>query len=344
MSDKNATIYDIARACGVSPATVSREVSNSGYPVSERTRQLVLQTARQLHYTPNLLGKSLKAQKSRDLGIIIPNISNSYYSLLLQGVYDEAIARGYNTILCNSYRKPEIEEKNINTLMAKQVCGILLVSIGKQTEPIRRAMEHGCQVILMEQDLNIDCVKVGFNFYKGAYMATRCLIEHHHRRIGFIGAPLDRSSRIRMVEGYRQALADHHIPEIPRDICLSETERDDTQIYEFENGRAAATYFIDMEDRPTGYVCVNDMTALGAIRTFQSAGLSVPQDVSLTGFDNIPYSEISSPRLTTIDQCTYDMGSLSTRMLVESIEEPKKPHSSITLEPTLVERDSVRTL
>ena len=78
MSDKNATIYDIARACGVSPATVSRVVSNSGYPVSERTRQLVLQTARQLHYTPNLLGKSLKAQKSRDLGIIIPNISNSY--------------------------------------------------------------------------------------------------------------------------------------------------------------------------------------------------------------------------------------------------------------------------
>ncbi len=228
--------------------------------------------------------------------------------------------------------------------MAKQVCGILLVSIGNHTEPIRRAIEHGCQVILMEQDLDVDCVKVGFNFYQGAYMATRFLIEHHHRRIGFIGAPLDRSSRIRMLEGYRQALTDHHIREIPRDICLSETERDDTRIYEFENGRAAATYFIGMEDRPTGYVCVNDMTALGAIRTFQSAGLSVPQDVSIIGFDNIPYSEISSPRLTTIDQCTYNMGSLSTRMLVESIEEPTKPRASVTLEPTLVERDSVRTL
>ena len=344
MSDKNATIYDIAKACGVSAATVSRVVSNSGYPVSERTRQLVLRTAKQLHYTPNLLGKSLKAQKSRDLGIIVPTISNSYYSLLLQGVYDEAIARGYNTILCNSYRNPDIEEKNIRMLMSKQVCGILLVSIGNRTEPVRRAMEHGCQVILMEQDLNIDCAKVGFNFYQGAYMATRCLVEHNHRRIGFIGAPLDRSSRIRMVEGYRQALADCQIPEIPHYLCLSETEQDDTRIYEFENGRVAATYFIGMENRPTGYVCINDMTALGAMRTFKAAGLSIPQDVSIIGFDNIPYSEISSPRLTTIDQCTYDMGSLSTRMLVESIEDPANPHYSVTLEPTLIERDSIRTL
>ncbi|MEG0693679.1 MAG: LacI family DNA-binding transcriptional regulator [Oscillospiraceae bacterium] len=344
MSLKKSTIYDIAKACNMSTATVSRALNNTGYPVNEKTKALILKTAKELHYTPNMFGKNLKTRQSKDIGVIVPNISNPYYSTLLQGVYDDAISRGYNPILLNSFRNHEIETKNIDTLMQKQVCGIIIVSISQNSSAIQRALDYGCPVVVVEQDIDVNCIKVGFNFLKGAYLATQHLIENNHRKIGFIGAPLDRPSRVKMLNGYKQCLMEHQIP-INEDYIMLENEENDVgQIYEFKNGIAAAKAFSNMKEYPTGYICINDMTALGAIKQFNKSALNVPEHISVIGFDNIPYAEISTPELTTIDQCAYDMGSFSARTLIESIEDPGKPHFSVTMEPSLVIRNTVKKI
>ncbi|MEG2395304.1 MAG: substrate-binding domain-containing protein, partial [Ruthenibacterium sp.] len=148
----------------------------------------------------------------------------------------------------------------------------------------------------------------------------------------------------KMLAGYQQCLTEFEIPINEKYIKLENEENDIGQIYEFKNGIAAAREFCEMDDRPTGYLCINDMTALGAMKQFHKSGLSVPDQISIVGFDNIPYSEISTPELTTIDQCAYDMGVFSAKTLVESIEEPSKPHFSITMEPTLIIRNTVKKL
>jgi LacI family transcriptional regulator len=344
MQNKKTTIYDIAEICKVSAATVSRVLNNSGYPVSKNTKQIVLDAAKSLNYTPNAFGRNLKSQQCKDIGIIVPNISNPYYSALLQGVYDDVIVKGYNIILCNSFRDADCEERNIRMLMQKQVCGIIVISISKDSSAIQSALDFGCKVVLVEQDTDVNCIKVEFNFFKGAYMATKVLIENNHRNIGFIGAPLDRSSRIKMLDGYRQCLADNGITVNEHFIKLSSSEKDDGQVFEISNGKAIADEFCAMENRPTGYICINDMTALGAMAQFQENGLKVPDDVSVIGFDNIPYAEISTPKLTTIDQRAYDMGAVSIKLLMESIESPSSLHYSVRLEPSLVERSSVKKI
>lgn len=341
---EKATIYDIAQHCGLSTATVSRVLSGSSYPVKPKTRERVLKAAEEMHYVPNVFGQALKTQQSHDVGIIIPNLSNSYYPTLLQGIYDNLISSGYNPILYNSYRRPEIEEKNIQLLMQKQVRGIIVVSINPDTTALQRALDFGYHIVVVEQDVDVKCVKVNFNFEAGAYKATQCLIENGHRKIGFIGAPLDRSSRVKMLDGYQHCLRDHGIDVRSDYIRLDSKEVDSGEIYEFKNGISVATQFCAMADRPTGYLCINDMTALGAIKGFSLAGLRVPEDVSVFGFDNIPYAEIATPELTTIDQCAYDMGAISSKILIESIEEPTKAHYSITLEPSVILRNSVKKI
>lgn len=343
-SNDKATIHDVAKYCGLSTATVSRVLSGSDYPVKQKTRERILKAAEDLNYVPNVFGQALKTQQSHDIGIIIPTLSNSYYPTLLQGIYDNLISSGYNPILYNSYRQPEIEEKNIQLLMQKQVRGIIVVSINPDTAALQRALSAGCPIVVVEQEVDVDCVKVNFNFEAGAYKAVQHLIEIGHRKIGFIGAPLDRSSRKKMFDGYKRCLVDYGI-DIRNDyIHLDAKEVDGGEIYEFKNGISAATQFSTLENRPTGYICINDMTALGAMKGFAMAGLHVPEDVSVFGFDNIPYAEIATPELATIDQCTYEMGTLSSKILIETIEDPGKAHYSITLEPSVVLRNSVRKI
>lgn len=331
---KQATLRDIAQHCGLSIATVSRVLSDSSYVVSDATRKRVLDSARQLNYTPNELGKSLKTRSTRDIGVILPNITNPYYALLLQGITDEAEKQGYHILLCSSHRNADREAENILTLLAKRVDGILISSINPDLEAVRRAMVTGCRVIAVEQTLSLSCPQVGFDYRQGALIATQHLILLGHRRIGFIGAPLDRPSRRMMLEGYREALSEAGIALNPANEMLSGLESERVGIYEIENGSDCARAFMKMERMPTGYVCLNDMTAIGALRAFSAAGYRIPDDLSLIGFDNIPFCELTSPRLTTVEQHAYSLGRLAIRRMIEG------EHAGEIPSPTLVVRGS----
>ncbi len=329
---KQATLRDIAQHCGLSLATVSRVLSDSSYVVSDATRKRVLDSARQLNYTPNELGKSLKTRSTRDIGVILPNITNPYYALLLQGITDEAEKQGYHILLCSSHRNAAREAENIMTLLGKRVDGILISSINPDLEAVRRAMYAGCRVIAIEQTLDLNCPQVSFDYRQGALIATQHLILLGHRRIGFIGAPLDRPSRRMMLEGYRAALSEAGIALNPANEMLAGLESERVGVYEIENGGDCARAFMKMDRMPTGYVCLNDMTAIGAMRAFWTAGYRIPEDLSLIGFDNIPFCELTTPGLTTVEQHAYSLGRLSIRRMIEG------EHAGEIPAPTLVVR------
>ncbi|HML47053.1 MAG TPA: substrate-binding domain-containing protein [Clostridia bacterium] len=228
--------------------------------------------------------------------------------------------------------------------MEKRVDGLLLASIHPTAEAGRMALDAGFPLVAMDQALPISCIQVGFPFSSAAVLATEHLIACGHRRIGFLGAPLDRPSRRQMLGGFQGCLRDHGLPLPESWIQLASAESEQAGNYEFATGAAGALAFLAMDERPTAYLCLNDMTAFGAMKTFREAGLILPRDASIVGCDNLAFGAVSSPALTTLDQHAYEMGNLASRLLIEQIEQPGCVQSSVQLEPTLIVRDSVHCL
>ncbi|MGI6004124.1 MAG: LacI family DNA-binding transcriptional regulator [Christensenellales bacterium] len=341
---KKATIYDVAQKSGVSPATVSRVLNDTGYPVSKAAKEKVLKAAKVLEYEPNLLGKYLKTRTNKEIGVIIPNITNYYYPLLLLGVHDVAAERGYHIILCNSYRDPEMEIQNLHLLTRKQVMGILSVSLNTSNDYLQKFVDKGGNMVLLENSPEIQCNKVTFDYFQGGYLACKHLIELGHTKIGFAGAPLKRYSRIQQFEGYQKCLRDHGLEVNENFIYISQEEKESKSVYEFENGRFLARMLLESPQKPTALFCINDMTAIVMIQELYRNGVMVPQDISIVGFDNLNLSDVIIPSLTTVDQRIYEMGSSATNMLIDAYEKKTNGNRIIQLEPTLVVRDSTRSL
>lgn len=344
-ASKKTTIYDIARHCKVSPSTVSRVLSGSDYPVNQDTRREILKAAEDLHYIPNLIGKNLKTDRNHDIGIVIPNMSN-YYSTLLRGIQDVAQRFDSQIILCNSFRDTKTEEKNVSLLLQKQVKGILIASIDDTGGVLQRILDKNVSVVAMEQDVKIDCSRAGFNFAAGAEIATRHLIDLGHTDIAFVSAPLLRTSRKKLFAGYKEAMISHGIPVKDELIYVETCENDDDdQMYDFMLGKRAADHLLSLPVRPTAVFCINDMAAIGLIRQLQVRGIRVPDDLSVVGFDNILFTEMITPSLTTIDQSTYDLGHLAADLLFKSIIPQNSlpmAHVTIQLEPKLIVRESTQ--
>ena len=193
----------------------------------------------------------------------------------------------------------------------------------------------------MEQELGAGLLHVGYDYARAGELATNCLLAHGHRAIAFLGAHLDRPSRVQMLNGYRSALSGAGIPQREEWIWLADAETEKGGIYEIENGKAAARYMAELAEPPTACVCLNDLTALGAMQAFSDMGIRIPEDMSIVGFDNISYGALSNPKLTTIDQHAEQMGALAMRMMLDQIAAPERQQSSIQLAPELVIRDSV---
>lgn len=346
MNLKNATIYDIAKYAKTSTATVSRVLSNSDYPVSDELKQRVLDAARKLNYTPNLVGRQLKTNENLDIGIIIPSISNPFYPMLLLGVEDVAREKGYNVFLCNSLRKPENEKKYLSTLFQKQIKGIIISSITKNQVYLKQLQQKGLKIVAFDQGISLDCCKISFDFYSGGYMAAEHLIELGHRKIAFLSAPLTRYSRIQIYEGFMQCMNDNGINPIQDYIILSESEEEShDQIYEFKNGKYLVNKLLESKKPvPTAIFCINDMTAFGAIQELTKNKIYVPRDISVMGFDNIPTSEMITPSLTTVDQSAYEMGTLAANMLITNLESSNDKNIEVVLKPKLVARNSTNKI
>lgn len=339
---RKTTIYDIAEYCKVSPATVSRVLSRSKYPVSEEVRTKVQNAADELKYVQNLIGKNLKTAQNNDIGVVIPNMSY-YYSILLQAIQDVALEHNSQIILCNSYRDAKTEEINVNFLLQKQIKGILIATIDDKGEILQRIIDNNVPVVAMEQDVKADCPRTYFNFDAGVTVALDHLLGQGHRDIAFVSAPLQRKSRKDLLNGYKMSLMSNNIEINNQYIYIDPEEKDNDGFYDFTVGKQAADYFLSLKNPPTAVFCINDMIAIGMIKQLQYHNISVPGEIAVVGFDNIPFTEMMTPTITTIDQSTYDLGHLSADLLFKNVSPPKSTslvNVSIRLEPKLIVRES----
>ncbi len=328
-----ATIRDVARKAGVSVATVSRVISENGYPVAVGTRARVQRAASALEYTPNLVARGLKKHTSRTIGLIIPDISNPFFPAVARGAEDVASRHGYTVVLCNTDEQVRKEHQYLSLLHRQWIAGVLFATNKANTSLLRWLLEHEIPAVLVACDaasLPLDAVFV--DSHRGAWLATRHLITLGHTRVAHVaGPPRMGAGRDRLL-GYRRAMAASGL--------RVRTEWVVTGDFHAEAGYRGARSLLRRADRPTAVFAANDLMAMGVLRAAQEAGLRVPGDLAVVGFDDIPMARMVSPALTTVAQPTYRMGALAMERLLERVAGRRVGSRKITLEPELVVRQS----
>ena len=328
---RTVTIADVAERSGVSTATVSRVLSGAA-PARDTTRERVLAAARELDYRPSGIARALKRSETRTIGLLITDIGNPFFPQIVRAVEDEAHRRGYGVVLCNAADDPERELAYLDVLLERRVDGLIVASARTTRRHAARLASVPMPVVLVNAEGPAGSLpRIAVAHRRGARLAAEHLLALGHRRLGHITAPtsLAGAARLRLA-GVIDAL---------RSAGLDATELAVSAGDELVEGGARAMEEL-LATRPdvTGIVCYNDLTAVGALRSARAAGLRVPEDVSIVGFDDIELAAWTDPPLTTVRQPTDVLG----RWAVERLTEPPAASANrrVTLEPTLVVRGS----
>lgn len=332
---RRATITDVAKKAGVSVATVSRYFADNGYPVSRDAGKRIQSAADYLEYTPNMVGRMLKTNTSRDIGVIIPTIMNPFYPDVLLGIEKTADKRGYQILLCNSLRNSETEGKYINSLYQKQVRGIIIASAEDSIEKYNGMKDKGINILELEgNDFNECCDSIRFDYKKGGSILAEHLKKLGHKEIAFLTSPLTKKSRRDFLEGIKSVV------DIPKNMILTDDMESESEsgIYEYEMGRRLAKRLLDLEKKPSAIIAVNDITAVGIINGLKEEGFRIPEDFSVAGFDNIELSAMITPSLTTVDQPGFKTGEVAANIIIDRIEGKKS--EKVKIEPELIIRAS----
>ncbi len=329
------TIKDIARETGYSISTVSRVLNNKEEGMSKETRKRILEVVKEMNYRPNQFARGLITKKSNMLGLIVPNISNPFFPELCRGAEDEAVQNGFSLIICNSDDQANKEERYIHLLKEQQVDGILLASMNKLTRGNERILtDSQIPYILVDRGVDVDSATgVFMDNFKGGYLAGKHLIELGHRKIACMTGPADITNANKRLKGFLQALNEHDIS-IPSHYILNGN-------YHMEDAYDLAKRFL-AEHEVTAIFTGNDLMACGVYRAAFELNISIPNDLSVIGFDDIPFGEALNPKLSTIRQNTYQIGKDSVKLLIKKIR--NEPVESLFYEPTLVVRNSTQNL
>lgn len=327
------TIYDVAREANVSMATVSRVV-NGNPNVKPTTRKKVLATIEQLGYRPNAVARGLASKKTTTVGVIIPDISSMFISELARGIEDIATMYNYNVILSNSDQNKDKELQLIDTMYEKQVDGILFMGGNIQQEHVDKFSSSRVPVVIAATHDEDDLIpSVNIDYKKASYEATKMLIEHGHAHPAFVYGQEDIKKRNALKhEGYLQALEEAGV-EINENFIVNTD-------YSYEAGIEAVEILLELEERPTAIFAASDEMAVGAIHAIQDAGLSVPGDIEVCGFNNTRLSTMVRPTLTTIVQPTYDIGAVSMRLLTKFMNKEEVEEKKVVLPHRIIERNS----
>lgn len=305
------TIKDIAREAGVSIGTASN-VLNGLSTVTEKNRQRVLAAVEKLEYRPNQVARMLRSKRSKSLGLIIPDISNPYYSDIARGVEDAASELGYTVFLCNADRNGEKERSYLATLSDKSVDGLILFKPQSTVQEMARFFDLS-RVVLLDADESLRGEEefpriLNCDDYSGVQAALGYLYEKGHRRIAYIAGLQDaRSSRERL-RSYCAFMHSHGLP-----------EQVEQARYDWQSGYACAAALLGGPERPTALLCANDVMALGALHAARIAGLQVPGELAVVGHDDIAMGAYSVPALTTVRQVKYEYGRMGARLLLDAL-------------------------
>lgn len=327
------SLDDVAKLARVSTATVSRALSRPDM-VAEATRERILQAARELGYQPNQLARSLRQRSSRSLGLIITDILNPFHATLAKGVQDAAEKHNYTVFLFNTDEEPEKELRALNVLRGHMPQGLLIVPSPKAKDNLK--LVANLPTVELDRSSGIPGVRtVMVDNVGGARTAVQHLIELGHRRIGMIVGRLDISTAVERHQGYREALSAAGIP-YREDLVLPGNHRE-------EDGRTAALTLLSRppRERPTALFVGNNEMTVGAVLAVRELGLSIPQDLSIVGFDDSRWAATMHPALTVVAQPTYELGFLACETLLSSLSRGNPTQStSIRLDTTFIVRES----
>lgn len=337
------TIKDIAKALQLSVSTVSKALHGS-HEISEETRKTVLQYAREHNYKPNPIAQSLKKGRSRSIGVIVCNIDNNFFSQVINGIESVAHNKGYNVIITQSQESYEREISNSEHLSSRSVDG-LIISLSAETRNVDhlvRLHEKGLPIVLFDRVTDaILTHKVIANNFKGAYEATRHLLQQGYRRIAHITSAGSLSITLERLAGYRQALADAGL--IPDDRYIKFCQHGG-MIH--EETRQALTELLQLPDKPDAIFTASDRLSTTTLSLLRKMQIPIPQQMGLVGFTNSISADIFNPSLTAVVQPALEMGRLATEMLIQLIES-KRPVTTFEkriLETELKIRDSSRRM
>ena len=321
----------MAREAGVSTATVSHVVNGTKY-VTDDTRKRVLDAIKRCEYSPNAYARSLASGRSNMLGLLISDISNPFFPELVKSIETTAFEHGYDVVLSNTNYDPERTSRYVRRLIGRKVAGVALMTSELDAALISEMARREVAVVFLDlgqpgPHMSNLCV----DYEAGIEEAIRHLVELGHRRIAFVSGPEHLRSAAKRLEAFRGAVAR---------LLPGETPRIFRGNFKLEGGRRAAREMLAAGPLPTAVVAANDLMALGLVGELRAAGLEIPRDVSVVGFDDIAFASLVEPRLTTVCLPRGELGRRAVEALLETISHPEQRGVEIKIPTYLVARGS----
>ena len=333
--NRETTIYDIARELGISPSTVSRALKD--HPgIKKETQRRVREAAKKMGYRHNKFASSLRLNKTHTLGVIVPKLNSYFMATAIAGIQNVANKYGYSIIISQSQENEKKEAEQVVTLYNSRVDG-LLVSLAYNTNSLNHfelLLNKGIPLVFFDRVFECKgCTRVVIDNNKAGYEIVSHLISQGCRRIMYVGGNLLRNVYTERLNGYKRALEDNGLPFDDSLVIINNLSEKD--------GEDVGKQILKMKKRPDAVFAANDTTAVSVIMTLKQAGLSVPEDIAVAGFNNEPISRIVQPNLTTVDYPSYEIGELATETLIKKLNSEKYANPLIViLDHKLIIRES----
>jgi LacI family transcriptional regulator len=336
MQNRNVTIHHIAARLNLSASTVSRAL-NDYYRISKATRELVKTTAAEMNYKPNQLATSLRKGKGNMIGVIIPRLDRHFFSHAIAGMETITSPTDYNILICQTNEDYESEKQSIIALAKNRVDGIIIsVSTGtKQYDHIQSIINEGIPVVMFDRIapvLNVD--KVLNDNYTGAYEVTTHLIDQGYRKIVHFSGPQHLNVYSERLAGYKKAMSDNGL-DVNEEMIFND-------VLTRAKGEEAANTMVSSGNLPDAIFSASDFSALGALLAFRQNNIAVPNKIGVAGYANEPFTELTEPGITSLEQFGGEIGKSAARLLIERIENGAKDEvmQTITFRPRLIIRSS----
>jgi DNA-binding LacI/PurR family transcriptional regulator len=324
------TIRDVARAAGVSTATVS-QVLNGGRPVAETTRLRIEQVIADLKYRPNTFARALKTLRSQLVGVVLPDLSNPFYPALVRGVQDQLGLSGYHAVIVNTDADRGQERELVAELVDRQVDGLVLITFTLSDADYAAIARKGVPFVVVGRTEGFDHVHT--SDYAAAFEMTTYLLDKGYDSVAHLAGPAgDGSPAKPRLAGYRAAMRMRGLPAAGAPVVHSE--------FTVAGGKKAMLQLLASGPRPRAVFCANDLMALGAIETVRAAGLRVPDDLAVAGFDDIEAAALIHPSLTTVGHPAGELGARAVDLLLHRMRGGDSPPADVVIDFELKKRES----
>lgn len=329
---RRATINDVAKQAGVSKATVSHVVNNTRF-VEEETRQKVLRVIELLGYHPSIIARSLTTNRTETIGVIVSDVTNSFFGDVLHGMEEITRPAGYSLVVCNTDEILEREDYFIDLLLRQRVDGIIAAATSRRWDALNKAENRHTPIVFVDRMYEgLTGSFVGVNNQQGAYDGTKYILERGHRKVGVLAGFQRLSTMRERLAGFRAALDDFGVPLPPQWVVESPLR--------IEAGKEAALRLLTMEDRPTAMLTNNNLLSLGAFLAINELKMRCPEDIAIVGFDDHPWAAVSCPPLTVVRQPSWQLGKKAGEILLNMVNGGVVEDTRVLLDCELVIRQS----